>query len=100
MSNKPNKQTRKIYLHAKKETWETEYSLYLATSDLTSVGWILLETREISVTMPPPQELDLRMIEALQARKKSIQVNTEIELQSIDDHIQSLQQLTHKEDPQ
>jgi hypothetical protein len=90
--------SKEVFLHAVKHSWETEYSLMLADTDMTKYGYVLLEKRTIEAKLPSEVSLTLKHISALKEQIKTIDANAAIEKENVRDAISKLEQLTFKED--
>jgi len=95
--------TEKLTLHiyAFKSELASPEDLFTITAYpylIDSKNFILVETREVEVTVPDETALTLAFIAGLREMKKDVQAKAQQELDKIDDLISAHLQLTHKED--
>ena len=85
-----------IYIHAKKETWEDDFTYHGFTCDMTSCGYTLLGTLELDFTPPERKELIAKQIASLQEKQNNIRAAAEHTVQEIQHEIGKLLALEAK----
>jgi len=91
------KQKVTVYIHARKEEYQTEYELMMHSFDMSNIdSYQLLGTQDVEIDVP---EFDLVAgeIEKLKAKRTEELANHEVKLNEIDGKIQKLLAIGHDE---
>ena len=82
--------TVKCYIHAQWVPWNKKWEYTCWMADMSSSGYILLETRELEFESPSDQMLKGQLIRILRDKKKEVQAEAQVKLDAIDAEIQNL----------
>ncbi|HYE38171.1 hypothetical protein [Methylocaldum sp.] len=96
----PNTKTLTAFVYAHKSAYSTpeeSHFIMLSGYPIDDPSFILLETRDLEVNVPEESELIPKTVAALEAKKQKIRADAHVEVEKIEDRIQSLLYLTHKE---
>lgn len=82
--------TVKCYIHAQWVPWDKNWRYSCWMADMSSSGYILLETRELEFESPSDQMLKAQLVRLLREKKKEVQADAQVKLNEIDAEIQTL----------
>lgn len=80
----------KAYIHAEWSRWEKKWNYYVFSCDMTTSGYVLLETREIPFQSPNDRALKEQFAALLRAKKTQVMADATAEMTEIDGQIQEL----------
>lgn len=81
---------KEVFIHVKKEHYETDYSIHLYGHDMSDYGYILIGTSLVNVTMPSNEILTELHIKNLRNKEQKLKADFQVAKQGIEDEIQSL----------
>lgn len=80
----------KAYIHAQWDRWDKKWNYYVFSHNITTQGYILLETREIPFQSPNDRALKEQFAALLRANKTQVMADATAEMTEIDGQIQEL----------
>lgn len=80
----------KACIHAQWDRWEKKWNYYVFSCDMTTSGYVLLETREIPFQAPNDRALKEQFAALLRAKKTQVMADATAEMTEIDGQIQEL----------
>ena len=88
-----------MFVHAQKTYGEDVFKLDFLACDMSQYGYIFIGEVEVSVDYELPDDFNLTQVEidSLRKEKKRIQAEAQNSITRIDEQIQSLQCIEHKE---
>ena len=84
------KQTMSIWIQAKKELWESEYSYSASSWEMLSMGYIPVNIIQLEYTPATQEELTLGHVKVLEKKLESVMAENFIKETAIREEIQSL----------
>lgn len=81
---------KEIFIHVKKESWESEYSISVHSWDMSEYGYILIGTSIVDVNIPSIDILTNLHIQNLRGKEQKLKADFQVAKQEIEDEIQSL----------
>ena len=81
---------KEVFIHVKKEYYETDYSVHLSSNDLSDYGHILIGTSLVNIKMPSNDTLTDLHIKNLRKKEQKLKADFQVAKQGIEDEIQSL----------
>jgi hypothetical protein len=80
----------KACIHAQWDSWNKKWTYHVFSFDMTTQGYILLETREIPFQSPNDRALKEQFAALLRAKKTQVMADATAEMTEIDGQIQEL----------
>ena len=80
----------KACIHAQWDRWDKKWNYCVFSCDMTTQGYILLETREIPFQSPNDRVLKEQFAALLRAKKTQVMADATAEMTEIDGQIQEL----------
>lgn len=80
----------KACIHAQWDRWNKNWNYYVFSHDMTTQGYILLETREIPFQSPNDRMLKAQFAALLRTKKTQVMADAAAEMTEIDGQIQEL----------
>jgi len=93
MSKKVDKE---IFIHVKKEVWDTDYKIHIFDQSFESHGYILVGKKSVNVEIPDDDVIILKHVQFLQQKEQKLKADFVVAQESIKDQIQALLQITDK----
>ena len=90
MSEEKKKQTMSVYIQAKKDSWENDYSYSASTWDLSNSGYIPVDIVQVEYTVATQEELLSGHVKLLQKKIDVINSDAFMQMQALKEEIQSL----------
>ena len=81
---------KEVFIHVKKEFYETDYSVHLYGYDMSEYGYILIGTSIVDVNIPSIDILTNLHIQNLRGKEQKLKADFQVAKQGIEDEIQSL----------
>ena len=81
---------KEVFIHVKKEFYETDYSVHLYGHDMSDYGYILIGTSMVNVNIPSIDVLTNLHIKNLRGKEQKLKADFQVVKQKIEDEIQSL----------
>ena len=81
---------KEVFIHVKKEFYETDYSAHLYGHDMSEYGYILIGTSIVDVNIPSIDILTNLHIQNLREKEQKLKADFQVAKQGIEDEIQSL----------
>ena len=81
---------KEVFIHLKKEVYETDYSVHFYNCDMSDYGYICIGTSLVKVTMPANEVVTELHIKTLRQKEQKLKADFQVEKQKIEDEIQSL----------
>jgi len=81
---------KEVFIHLKKEFYETDYSVHLCGCDMSDYGYILIGTSMVNVNIPSIDVLTNLHIKNLRGKEQKLKADFQVAKQEIEDEIQSL----------
>lgn len=81
---------KEVFIHVKKEFYETDYSVHLYGYDMSNYGYILIGTSLVDITIPSINVLTELHVKSLRDKEQKLKADYQVAKQEIEDEIQSL----------
>ena len=81
---------KEVFIHVKKEFYETDYSVHLYGHDMSDYGYILIGTSMVDITIPSINVLTELHVKNLRGKEQKLKADFQVAKQEIEDEIQSL----------
>lgn len=88
----------KVFIHAKKESWEDEFDYAVHSCNMGDYGYVLVEEREIEFTPPDRGELIQPMVASLRGQQDKLRAGMQVKINAIEDEIGKLLALSAPEE--
>jgi len=81
---------KEVFIHVRKEFYETDYSVHLYGHDMSDYGYILIGTSMVDITIPSINVLTELHVKNLRGKEQKLKADFQVAKQEIEDEIQSL----------
>jgi hypothetical protein len=87
---------KEIFIHVKKEIWDTNYTVHIFDSSYEEHGYILVGTKSVNVEIPDDDAIILKHVQFLQQKEQKLKADFVVAQEKIKDQIQALLQIKDK----